>query len=586
VSEFLNQIKNLWMNMSRKRKILVVTLTAGSLVAVSLLIWIVGTPRYELLYAKLNEQDRSEIIAKLDELNIPYRTSVTGGIEVPNALSVRASLLKEGIPHGGVVGWEIFDKNSFSTTDFTNQINRQRAIAGELTRTLQQLDGISDAKIMLNMPDQNEYVFADDKPVGTASVQLQLRAPGVLSETQVEAILNLVAASTGLKPENVTIIDNFANDLTAMLRPKRGSKYGMNGATGASDLLTAKLEYETTVEKRIESMLSKVFGFNKAVVRVSADLDLDYQELKSETYADKGTPRSEQEKTETYEGTGSSATGIPGTDSNITQYKATDSGITNYKGEKTERTTNYEISKVEEFRVAAPGKVKRMTVGVWVDGNLIADTKQKVYNTVKDAVGITEDRGDRLTVETINFSRPAQPVQQETPWMTIVTAAVLGILLLALIILVIVKEPVPPKVEVLKAVKEKEKLAEAAETEGEEFASIAQIEEDQEHDLEKSRKRKDKSGKRRHKSEIEELEVEDMPVPIIGTKIDKLIEDTAQQEQAAGGTAEILPEIAAAELPVTLEERVRNERLAAIEKMAREKPEEVAVLLKAWLSEE
>lgn len=586
MSEFLNQIKNLWMNMSRKRKILVVTLTAGSLVAVSLLIWIVGTPRYELLYAKLNEQDRSEIIAKLDELNIPYRTSVTGGIEVPNALSVRASLLKEGIPHGGVVGWEIFDKNSFSTTDFTNQINRQRAIAGELTRTLQQLDGISDAKIMLNMPDQNEYVFADDKPVGTASVQLQLRAPGVLSETQVEAILNLVAASTGLKPENVTIIDNFANDLTAMLRPKRGSKYGMNGATGASDLLTAKLEYETTVEKRIESMLSKVFGFNKAVVRVSADLDLDYQELKSETYADKGTPRSEQEKTETYEGTGSSATGIPGTDSNITQYKATDSGITNYKGEKTERTTNYEISKVEEFRVAAPGKVKRMTVGVWVDGNLIADTKQKVYNTVKDAVGITEDRGDRLTVETINFSRPAQPVQQETPWMTIVTAAVLGILLLALIILVIVKEPVPPKVEVLKAVKEKEKLAEAAETEGEEFASIAQIEEDQEHDLEKSRKRKDKSGKRRHKSEIEELEVEDMPVPIIGTKIDKLIEDTAQQEQAAGGTAEILPEIAAAELPVTLEERVRNERLAAIEKMAREKPEEVAVLLKAWLSEE
>jgi flagellar M-ring protein FliF len=586
VSEFLNQIKNLWMNMSRKRKILVVTLTAGSLVAISLLIWIVGTPRYELLYAKLNEQDRSEIIAKLDELNIPYRTSVTGGIEVPNALSVRANLLKEGIPHGGVVGWEIFDKNSFSTTDFTNQINRQRAIAGELTRTLQQLDGISDAKIMLNMPDQSEYVFADDKPVGTASVQLQLRAPGVLSETQVEAILNLVAASTGLKPENVTIIDNFANDLTAMLRPKRGSKYGMNGATGASDLLTAKLEYETTVEKRIESMLSKVFGFNKAVVRVSADLDLDYQELKSETYADKGTPRSEQEKTETYEGTGSSATGIPGTDSNITQYKATDSGITNYKGEKTERTTNYEISKVEEFRVAAPGKVKRMTVGVWVDGNLIADTKQKVYNTVKDAVGITEDRGDRLTVETINFSRPAQPVQQETPWMTIVTAAVLGILLLALIILVIVKEPVPPKVEVLKAVKEKEKLAEAAETEGEEFASIAQIEEDQEQDLEKSRKRKDKSGKRRHKSEIEELEVEDMPVPIIGTKIDKLIEDTAQQEQAAGGTAEILPEIAAAELPVTLEDRVRNERLAAIEKMAREKPEEVAVLLKAWLSEE
>jgi flagellar M-ring protein FliF len=583
VNEFLNQIKNLWMNMSHSRKILIIVLTVGALATISLLIWLMGTPKYELLYARLNEQDRSEIIAKLDELKVPYRTSVTGGIEVPNALSVRANLLKEGIPHGGVVGWEIFDKNSFSTTDFTNQINRQRAIAGELTRTLQQLDGILDAKILLNMPDQSEYVFADDKPVGTASVQLQLRSPGVLSETQVEAILNLVCTSTGLKTDNVTIIDNFANDLTAELRPKRGSKYGMGGATGANgaaDTLTAKLEYETTVEKRIESMLSKVFGFNKAVVRVSADLDLDYQELKSETYADKGTPRSEQEKTETYEGTGSSANGIPGTDSNITQYKATDSGTTNYKAEKTERTTNYEISKVEEFRVAAPGKVKRLTVGVWVDGNLVAGIKQKVYNTVKDSVGIAEERGDRLTVETINFSKPSQPAQpKQLPISTILTASVLGLLLLALIILVIVKEPVPPKVEVFKE-KAKEETAAA---DGEELATIAQVEED----LARNRKNwqhKNKSGKRRHKSEIEELEVDEMPVPIIGTKIDKLIEDTAQQEQNAGGTtSEIVIET---DKPVTLEERVRNERLAAIEKIAREKPEEVAVLLKAWLSEE
>jgi flagellar M-ring protein FliF len=581
VNEFLKQIKNLWTNMSRNRKILVVSLTVGSLVTIALLIWVMGTPKYDLLYARLNDQDQSEIIAKLDELKVPYRTTTTGGIEVPNALSVRANLLSQGIPHGGVVGWEIFDKNSFSTTDFTNQINRQRAIAGELTRTLQQLDGIVDAKVLLNMPDQNEYVFADDKPEGTASVQLQLRSPGILSETQVEAILNLVCASTGLKNDNVTIIDNFANDLTAELRSKHGSKYGVGGGSErAADTLEAKLEYETTVEKRIESMLTKVFGFNKAVVRVSADLDLDYQELKSETYADKGTPRSEQEKTETNEGTGSSANGIPGTDSNITQYKATDSGVTNYKGEKTERTTNYEISKVEEFRVAAPGKVKRMTVGVWVDGNLNPVIKQKVYNTVQDAVGIDETRGDRLTVETINFSKPAQQSQQQqqTPWTTIVTASILGILLLVLIVLVIVKEPVPPKVEVLKTVKEKDKKYTENGEDGEELATIAQVEEDQ------ARKSKGKFGRRRHKSEIEELEVDEMPVPIIGTKIDKLIEDTAQREQANGGTTEIVPEME--QQAVTLEDRARNERLAAIEKIAREKPEEVAVLLKAWLSEE
>ncbi len=563
MNEFLTQLRTIWNNMSRNRKILVVSLSVAVIIAIIVLVRIAGTPRYELLYSRLNEQDRSEIIAKLEEMKVPYRTSASGGIEVPNALSVRANLLKEGIPRGGVVGWEIFDQNSFSATDFTNQINRQRAISGELTRTLQRLDGIMDAKILLNLPDQSEYIFADDKPEGTVSVQLQLRAPGVLTQTQVDAILNLVAASTGIKRDNITIIDNFANDLTASLRPQGGSRFGAGGgSSNVADTFTAKLEYETTVEKRIESMLSKVFGFNKAVIRVNADLDLDYQELKSHTYADKGVPRSEQEKSETYEGTGSSATGIPGTDSNITQYKATDSGVTNYKGEKYERTTNYEISNVEEFRVAAPGKVKRLTVGVWVDGNLDADTKQKVYNTVKDSVGLAEERGDRLSVETINFNRPSQPVEAKIPWATIIAATILGLLFIALIILVIVKEPVPPKIETV-IVKEKEVPVSSEELSG--FEGI----------------QKTKPEKRKRHSAIEEVEVEEMPVPIVGTKIDKLIEDTAQQEQAAGGSVEIVPEV-----EITLEERLKSERLAAIEKIAREKPAEVAVLLKAWLSEE
>jgi hypothetical protein len=159
--------------------------------------------------------------------------------------------------------------------------------------------------------------------------------------------------------------------------------------------------------------------------------------------------------------------------------------------------------------------------------------------------------------------------------------------------MVIVKEPVPPKVEVLKVVKKKQKEKENENplAEEEELATIAQVEEDQDQDQEQGKNRKlgwrhkEKTGKRKHKSEIEELEVDEMPVPIIGTKIDKLIEDTAQQEQAAGGTPEIVPGIET-EPVITLEDRVRNERLAAIEKIAREKPEEVAVLLKAWLSDE
>lgn len=523
MNEILTQIKNLWNKMDTTRRTIVVVVLLLVLGVLFFGIRWARAPRYELLYSRLTEQDRSEIISKLEELRIPYRTSAGGGIEVPNAVSVRANLLKEGIPRGGVVGWEIFDHSSFSATDFTNQINRQRAIAGELTRTLQRLDGIFDAKVLLNLPDSTEYIFADDKPEGTVSVQLQLRSPGVLTQAQVESIANLVAASTGVKKENVTIIDNFANDLTAMLRPGRG-KRGLPGPDTIQDVFSVKYEYENQVERRVESMLSKVFGFNRAVVRVNADLDLDYQEQKSESFADKGVPRSEQEKYETYEGTGSSSVGIPGTDTNITQYKATDSGVTQYKAEKSERTTNYEISKVEEFRVAAPGKVKRLTVGVWVDGNLPALTKEKVYNTVAAAVGIMEERGDKLTVETIEFSKPAPEKPVEIPWNTIIAAFLGAVLLLTI---AIIARRSSPAAREAKEKKEKEILG-------------------------------------------EELPAEGM---IVGSKIDTLIDDKFTPEEAAA-------------VEITPEERARNERQMAIEKFAREKPAEVAVLLKAWLSEE
>ena len=506
--------------MDTTRRTIVVVVLLLVLGAIFFVVRWARTPRYELLYSRLTEQDRSEIITKLEEMRIPYRTSAGGGIEVPNAVSVRANLLQQGIPRGGVVGWEIFDRGSFSATDFTNQINRQRAIAGELTRTLQRLDGIFDAKILLNLPDSTEYIFADDKPEGTVSVQLQLRNPGALTYTQVDAIANLVAASTGVKKENVTIIDNYANDLTAMLRPGRDGRK-LPGPDSIADVFSAKYEYENQVQRRVESMLSKVFGFNRAVVRVNADLDLDYQEQKSETFADKGVPRSEQEKYETYEGTGSSSVGVPGTDTNITQYKATDSGVTQYKAEKSERTTNYEISKVEEFRVAAPGKVKRLTVGVWIDGNLPAATREKVYNTVAAAVGIMQERGDQLTVETIEFSKPPEPEPLEIPWNAIIAAFVGTVLLLTIAIIA---------------------------------------------------RRSSPAAKARRAEELlgEELPAEGV---IVGSKIDTLVEDKLPAEEAAA-------------IELTPEERARNERQQAIEKFAREKPNEVAVLLKAWLSDE
>ena len=575
------QLKTLWTKMDATRRwitVVAILLVAG---LIFLITQIATTPKYELLYSKLTEEDKAQIIVKLNEMKVPYRESASGGIEVPNSTTVRANLLTQGIPSGGSVGWEIFDQTSFSDTDFTNQIKKQRAIIGEIERTMRKISGIDDAKVILNMADDSEYIFADDKPEGSASILLTLHEPGILSENQVESILNLVKNATGLKEDNITIVDNFANDLTAALRPRQtgslGGKSGSNG-TSLADRFAYTAQYEEETRRNVERLLAKPFGFKKVVAVVKAELDLDYQETKSQTFADKGVPRSEQEKNETYEGTSANSVGVPGTDSNITQYKAPDAGNVVMKGEKSEHTVNNEISNVEQFTVNAPGKVKRQSVSVYVDGNLTPEIKQSVYNLAKEAAGVVEERGDKLSVETFSLAPAAQPARQTIPWTNWSIAAVLGALLLTLIILVIVKEPAPQRVETVKTItqqvqrpervviKEREKVIRQKQAATAKAPTAAEI----------------ALGPLPRGQEEGEEEV---PVPIVGTKIDKLIEDRAQQEQAAGGG--VFEEAALPPKPEpTPEEKLRNEHLEAIQKMATDKPADLAALLRAWLSED
>lgn len=578
----LQQIKTLWNKMDVTRRwitVVAILLVAG---LIFLITRIATTPKYDLLYSKLTEEDKAQIIVKLNEMKVPYRESASGGIEVPNATTVRANLLTQGIPSGGSVGWEIFDKTSFSDTDFTNQIKKQRAIIGEIERTMRKLAGIDDAKVILNIADNSEYIFADDKPEGTASIQLTLREPGILSENQVESILNLVKNATGLKPDNITIVDNFANDLTAALRPQQSGTLGGGRSTGNGSSLADRFaytaQYEDETRRNVERVLAKPFGFKKVVAVVKAELNLDYQETKSQTFADKGVPRSEQEKYETYEGTGANSIGVPGTDSNITQYKAPDVGNVVTKGEKSEHTVNNEISNVEQLTINAPGKVVRQSLSVYVDGNLTPEIKQSVYNLAKEAAGIVEERGDKLSVETFSLTQPTQPARQNIPGINWIIAAILGALLITLIILVIVKEPVPQRVETVKTItqhvqrpervviKEREKVIRQKQGAAVQAPTAAEI----------------ALGPLPRGQEEGEEEV---PVPIVGTKIDKLIEDRAQQEQAAGGG--VFEEEALPTKPEpTPEEKLRNEHLDAIKKIANDKPEDLAALLRAWLSED
>lgn len=511
MNELLQQIRAIWEGMEPNRRYVLVGVMVVILIALFLLVRFVGQPQYELLYGDLTQVEQDEIIGKLQEMKVPYKKS-GASLYTPKSSEVRARLMDAGIPKGGVVGWSIFDKTSLGATNFQNNVSYQRALQDELRRTLRQMQGIIDAQVILTLPE-NDVVFAEEKIQPTASVMLKVQSPSAISQSKVLAITNLVAASVkGMSPENVTVVDNFLNDLTVGLRNKG---WTVNGRP-IGDLFSAKLAFEKEMEKNIESMLNRVLGPNKAVARVNADLNMDYQEIKSQTFGDRGVPRSEQERTELFEGSGGVAMGSPGTDSNLTEYLTSTGQNGNNRLEKTDRTVNYEINKTEEFRVKAPGEVRRLTVSLFVDGELSPAQKQQMELSVANAVGLDERRGDRLTVANLPFNRedPFKDLanDKKVTWdqMVRLGALLVGLVLMIVFFFMLLRSALKPS---------QTKVA-----------------------------------------------------PVKGAQVDGVVGDI---DDELAITKELTPE-----------EQNRVDRQLKLEKFAREHPEDVAVLLKAWLSED
>jgi flagellar M-ring protein FliF len=519
MNDLVKQIQGIWEGMDRNRRLMLIGGVLVFLVAFFILVRVMGQPQYELLMGNLNQSEQDEIIAKLIEMKVPYKKSA-GSLYTPKPDEVRAHLVESGLQMGGVAGWTIFDKTSLGATDFQNNVAYQRALQDEIRRTVRQMQGIEDAQVILPMPN-DDAVFADEKVEPTASIMLKLAAPNAISQEKVVAIANFVSGTVkGMKMENVTIVDNFMNDLTSAFRNKG---WAVNGRP-LGDRLSARLAYEEEMEKSIESMLNKVLGPNRAVVRVNADLDLDYQEIKRETFGDQGVPRSEQERTETYQGTGGPPNGVPGTDSNLTEYRGGGGSSVN-KYEKTDRTVNYEINRTEEYRVKAPGEVQRLTVSLFVDGKMTAAERKQMEDSVATAAGIDMARGDRITVANLQFNRvdPFKDASKDN--LSIDQMIRAGALVVGLIIVVIFI-----------------------------FGLM----------------------RSNRKSETPAEVASDAPALEEGATIDTLIGDSISP---------VTPEVAVTK-ELSPEEQQRMERQNALEKFAKEHPDEMAALLKAWIAED
>lgn len=439
----------LWNSLGRRQQIALVVLMVGMVaVLVVFAIW-AGQPEYATAYTNLSEQDAAAIVQQLQKQQIPYQLTGDGTtIRVPSnrVYQVRLDMARQGLPKGGAVGFELFDGGNLSSlamTDFAQRINYQRALEGELSRTIGGLDAVEQARVHLVIPEKT--LFSEQAGVPTASVVLRLRTGRKLSEEQIWSIGNLVASSVeGLQPENVTIVD--VNGRLLAEGAAGDTRAARSGPRLTMAQLAAQRDFAQDLENRLQQMLDRTLGSGKAVVRATVMLDWAQVETTKESYnpstGDKaGVVRSAHEVVER-QATGGTAGGVPGTSSNLPPLGA----VPSYQGVLTdttggpyvrhEATVNYEVNKTVERQVNSPGTVKRLSVAVLLDSSIDPARMTAIEEMMASAAGIDRTRGDTITVDTLTFESTAaqdkKALEEQQRWSLYMDLARIGAALLGL----------------------------------------------------------------------------------------------------------------------------------------------------------
>lgn len=404
MKEFWMKVKesffNIWNRLDIKQKVL---FSGGALLILALAIFLIvlaGRPKLVPLYTDLGPEDAAAVVEKLREKKVPYELGNEGtAVLVPASekYELRLDLAGEGIPKGGRVGFETFNQTRFGETESERRIRYLAALTGELETTIMKLDATEDVRVHIVIPEPS--LFLDQEKDATAAIVLKLKPGRELQEQQVNGIMHLVAGSVdGLKPENVTVLDTQGNILS--------EGFDNQGTSQTSVLTTKQIQFEQDFERRIEksvqSMLEKVAGPGKVVVRANAVLDFDQVEITKEDYGDKQV-RSQQVTEESSTSNTTNPGGNPGVDSNIPQYPEVTGGDSGGSSQRTEKVTNYEIDKAGERRIVAPGQVKQLSLSVIMDGEPDALKQREIEMLVASAAGVNPERGDNLTVTYMPF---------------------------------------------------------------------------------------------------------------------------------------------------------------------------------------
>lgn len=434
------------------RKIATAAVLLISIALFAVLIIQARTADQQLLYANLSMNDAGAVAAWLKNQKIEYSLRHEGKdiwVSADQLYQTRLELAANGLPSGGGIGFEVFDKQSFALSDYVQKVNYTRALQGELARTISALAPVESTRVHLALPEKR--VLKGQQKNATASVIVTLVPGRSLDPQQVQGIIHLVAGSvTDLEPDNVKVIDSNGVVL-------QGQKKGTEENLVSLDTLNFQREVEHNLEMRAQDLLDKTMGKDKAMVRVSAALDFSKVEKTQELFdGDDPVIRSEQINQES---TGSdNAGGIPGVQSNL-QGNESKQGATSPPSSKNSHTTNYEISKTISKTVNPVGTVNKLSVAVLVADKVKQESGENspapapwtteelksIENMVAAAIGLVPTRGDMINVVSMPFIDPEIPESVSEPviadssyqYLPLVKYALIGLAVLLLYFLLV-----------------------------------------------------------------------------------------------------------------------------------------------------
>jgi flagellar M-ring protein FliF len=385
-----------------------VAVTTALIAFFAFVIMRVTTPQMTTLFSDLSVEDSSGIIKDLERQAIPFELRNDGAvIMVPKdkVTRLRMKLAEGGLPKGGGVGYEIFDKSdALGTTSFVQNINHLRALEGELARTIRAIDRVQAARVHLVLPERP--LFSRETPEPSASIVVRVR--GALEPQQIRAIRHLVASAvSGLKPQRVSIVDETGQLLA-------------DGASGDADNSIGderRAGFEKRMRNQIEAIVSSVVGAGRARVQLSADFDYNKVTQTSDRFDPEGrvlrSSQTREESSASADNTGQVTVNneLPGNQNKDNATPARD------QSKKTEETNNYEISRTTKTEVTEAGRVNRISVAVLVDGSYSKNDKgEMVYQErgkeqldriaalVRSAIGFDQKRGDQVEVVNLKFA--------------------------------------------------------------------------------------------------------------------------------------------------------------------------------------